>query len=273
MNKRHYISLWLLLLVAFGIVAVASCFEKIPFPGHDFKTATFMQQLCQAPEAHGHLLHDDSIFNDPIIGVASDSNIINFPAFPVPVDTASKTILFFGDSMLEGLSPRLAAYCNKNGHKLYTVIWYSSTTQVWGDCDTLSTFIRKYNPDYIIACLGANELFVRDIAAKRKAPLRHLLDEIGDRPLLWIGPPNWKEDTGINSLIEQTLEPGQFFLSDGMTFQRKSDGAHPTSTSAALWMDSVIRWMPTHCAHPIRLDIPDENRGRPDRVTLLQPVN
>ncbi len=271
MNKRHYISLWLLLLVAFGIVAAASCLDKISVLGHDFKTATVMQQLTRLPEITDHKksLPVDSLL--PFASIA-DTVVTPAPKFPVPVDTASKTILFFGDSMLEGLSPRLAAYCQKNGHKLYTVIWYSSTTQVWGDCDTLSTFIRQYKPDYVIACLGANELFVRDIAAKRKAPLRHLLNEIGDRPLLWIGPPNWKKDTGINALIEETLEPGQFFLSDGMTFQRKKDGAHPTASSAALWMDSVIRWMPEHCAHPIRLELPEEKRGRANKVTLLQPL-
>ena len=204
--------------------------------------------------------------------VVVPADTIPVSKFPVEVDTTAKTILFFGDSMLEGLSPRLAAYCEASGHKLYTVIWYSSTTQVWGECDTLSTFIRRYKPDYIMACLGANELFVKDIATKRRAPLRHLLGEIGDRPLLWIGPPNWKDDTGINDLLSTTLEEGQFFLSNGMAFSRKSDGAHPTASSAARWMDSVVRWMPDHSLHPIRLNAPDKEKGRPAKVILLQPL-
>lgn len=268
--KRSYITLWLLLAVAFVVVAAASCFDRVEIGGFSFKTASFYDELTSD--------------TGRVSGISSDSaarcqttqlaDSVPPSPFPVPVDTASKTILFFGDSMLEGLSPRLAAYCEKNGHKLYTVIWYSSTTQVWGDCDTLSVFIRRYKPDYIIACLGANELFVRDIKQKRVKPFEHLMGEIGDRPLLWIGPPNWKEDTGINEFIEERLMPGQFFLSDGMSFDRKSDGAHPTARSAREWMDSVVRWMPGHCAHPIRMERPDSTvtSGRASRVTLLQPV-
>ena len=271
--KRSYISLWLLLFVALGIVATASCLDKITLAGHDFKTASFARELTRIPEAPNFM---NGL--EPLVEVGdsvdADSTAVVAPGvtFPVAVDTASKTILFFGDSMLEGLSPRLAAYCEQNGHKLYSVIWYSSTTGIWGACDTLSTFIRRYDPDYIVACLGANELFVRDIASKRKAPMKHLLDEIGDRPLLWIGPPNWKEDTGINDFIKSTLKPGQFFTSNGMKFQRKKDGAHPTAASAAEWMDSVVRWIPDSCAHPIRLDLPMKDKARPQRLILLQPV-
>ena len=269
--KRSYISLWLLLFVALGIVATASCLDKITLLGHDFKTASFARELTRIPEAPNFMngMEPLEIMADT---VAADTVAEPHDAFPVPVDTASKTILFFGDSMLEGLSPRLAAYCEENGHKLYTVIWYSSTTGIWGACDTLSTFIRRYDPDYVVTCLGANELFVRDIATKRKAPLRHLLDEIGDRPLLWIGPPNWKEDTGINDLLKSTLKPGQFFTSNGMKFSRKKDGAHPTAASAAEWMDSVVRWIPDSCAHPIRLDLPAKEKARPQRLILLQPL-
>ncbi|MDE7473025.1 MAG: SGNH/GDSL hydrolase family protein [Muribaculaceae bacterium] len=264
--KRSYISLWLLLLVAFGLVAAASCLDEVKVGSHSFKTASFYDELSR---------RDVFTIVDTVPAPAdtqSADTVPPAPKFPVPVDTTSKTILFFGDSMLEGLSPRLAAYCEENGHKLYTVIWYSSTTQVWGDCDTLSTFIRSYRPDYVVACLGANELFVRDIAKKREKPMQHILDQIGDRPLLWIGPPNWKDDTGINDFLADKLDEGVFFLSNGMSFDRKKDGAHPTSASAALWMDSVVRWMPDHALYPIRLDMPSKPKGRPARVTLLQPL-
>jgi len=264
--KRSYVSLWLLFLVAFGIVAAVSCFDDVRVAGHSFKTASIAEELTR----RDYLVVDTAPVFMPDTTLAVDCR--QESKFPVPVDTASKTILFFGDSMLEGLSPRLAAYCEENGHKLYTVIWYSSTTQVWGDCDTLSTFIRRYKPDYIMACLGANELFVKDIAKKREKPFAHLLKEIGDRPMLWIGPPNWKDDTGINDFLSSKLAEGQFFLSDGMTFRRKSDGAHPTADSAIEWMDSVARWMPGHCAHPIRFDVPARKKGRPAKVTLLQPL-
>ncbi len=253
-----------MLLVAFGLVAAASSLDEITIGNHTFKTASFFNELSKQEKPLFDIspLKPDSIVTDSLPA----------PKFPVPVDTTSKTILFFGDSMLEGLSPRLAAYCEENGHKLYTVIWYSSTTQVWGDCDTLSVFINQYKPDYVVACLGANELFVRDIKAKRAKPLQHILDQIGNRPLLWIGPPNWKDDTGINDLLSEQLDEGVFFLSNGMTFSRKSDGAHPTAASAALWMDSVVRWMPDHSLYPIKMEPPYKTKGKAQRVTLLQPL-
>lgn len=271
MKKSGYISLWLLIATAFGIVAWASRYEKVSVFGHDFKTATIADELTYEAQISPLTLNEilSQWIGDSLISIERPPSFVS--KFPAKVDTMPKTILFFGDSMLEGLSPRLADYCKENGHKLYTVIWYSSTTEIWGSCDTLSTFIRQYKPDYVVACLGANELFVKDIKKKRAPYLEHILKEIGDRPLLWIGPPNWKEDTGINSLLEDRLEEGTFFLSNGMKFDRKRDGAHPTSASAALWMDSIVRWMPAKCLHPIKMEMPT-SKGRADKVILLQPL-
>lgn len=205
-------------------------------------------------------------------GITDFSEPVKTAPVKVELDTTSKSILFIGDSMLEGLSPRLAAYSRKNGHKLNTVIWYSSTSEYWGKCDTLQHFIHKFNPDYIFICLGANELFVKDIKKKRAKYVDHILSQIGNIPYLWIGPPNWKEDSGINDLLEMKLKPGSFFLSNGMKFDRTGDGAHPTRTSAALWLDSVGRWMKDKSNHPIKMALPEEMKGRADRTIVLQPL-
>lgn len=186
-------------------------------------------------------------------------------------DSLPKTILFFGDSMLEGLSPRLAAYCQASGHTLYTVIWYSSTSERWGTTDRLRDYIKRLSPDYIFICLGANELFVNNIIDKRTRYVKNILRDIGQIPYVWIGPPNWKQDTGVNRMILDNARPGTFFLSDGMHFERKKDGAHPTAASARLWMDSVIRWMPEHCTHPILMKAPTEPKARPRRIFIHQP--
>ena len=186
------------------------------------------------------------------------------------LDTIPQSILFIGDSMLEGLGPRMGAYAKKNGHQLRNVIWYSSTTETWGSCDTLKHFIRKFKPSYVIVCLGANELFVRNIKTKRTKYLRNILSQIGNIPYVWIGPPNWKEDTGINQMLQESLSDGSFFLSKNLKFDRSSDGAHPTRSSAAKWMDSVARWMINESVHPIKMDVPDEKSARAATV-ILQP--
>lgn len=259
--RKNYLGLWLLLACAFGIFALLSSFDSLKIGSWEPKSSEIAQTVTGK---------DNASASARIAGRAR-ANIRRDSATPVKLDTCPKTILFIGDSMLEGLSPRFAHYAKANGHKLYTVIWYSSTSEIWGGSGKLSSYISRLHPDYILICLGANELFVSDIAKKRDRYVKQIVKEIGDIPFLWIGPPNWKKDTGINDLIASNVPEGSFFLSDGMHFNRKKDGAHPTHESAALWADSIARWMPTHSNHPIRMTRPKDNTGRPEKIFVHQP--
>ncbi|MGD0712163.1 MAG: hypothetical protein ABR968_13400, partial [Bacteroidales bacterium] len=69
---------------------------------------------------------------------------------PTAVDSSSQRFLLIGDSMLETLRYRLNDYCKKNNHTMNAVIWYSSSTLWYGSCDTLSYYINKFNPTYVI---------------------------------------------------------------------------------------------------------------------------
>ena len=261
---RHYTSLWLLLLTAFAIVAAYSCIDPVKVGDTEIKSSGMADRLTRhvdTPEEVALKARNDSIAESALTKETR-----------AETDTASQNILIIGDSMLEGLNPALAAYAKKNGHRQNSVIWYSSTTEYWGTCDTLKVYLRQFKPSFIFISLGANELFVSDIAEKRTDMLKNFLSQIGDIPYVWIGPPNWKKDTGINRMIRDNVKPGCYFRSDGMTFDREKDGAHPTHASAVLWMDSIARWMPLHAAHPIRLDKPDAGtKARPDKVVVLQP--
>lgn len=190
--------------------------------------------------------------------------------FSQTVDTARKSILFIGDSMLEGLGPRMAAYAEENGHTLVNVIWYSSTTEVWGRTEKLKEYIDEYHPDYIFVSLGGNELFVSNIRDRRQQYLDNILSQIGDIPFVWIGPPNWKPDTGINEMLSETLRPGQFYLSytPDQHYERARDGAHPTRASASAWMDRVCTWVMAHAAHRIMLKKPGAARAHCHTIIL-----
>lgn len=260
--KRHYVALWLLLAAAFVIFAVASAVELPEIAGHRLKSAEIADCLFGAPDTA-----TAAVAAVPDTAAVADAP----PAFPVPCDTTAQTILFIGDSMLEGLGPRLAAYADENGHTLYNVMWYSSTSEVWGRSDKLRQYIDRLQPTFIFICLGANELFVADIAKKRDKYVKKIIADIDTIPYVWIGPPNWKPDTGINNLIAANTPQGAFFLSDGMHFDRSKDGAHPTRTSAAAWMDSVARWMPANALHPIRMATPAKASGRAKRIFVHQP--
>lgn len=178
-------------------------------------------------------------------------------------------ILFVGDSMIEELSRRLDDYAVANGHSLQTVVWYGSTTEKWGMTQTLRHLIAEYKPTYLWVCLGGNELFVRDLE-ERDAYIKLLLAQAGDLPLVWIGPPNWKQDTGINDLIRRNVGEDSFFDSSQLAMKRKKDGRHPTHQAAAEWGDKVAAWMQSaDCGQPLVMRRPDKAARCPMR--LLQP--
>ena len=261
--KSHYTSLWLLLAVAFAVFAVASAFEMPAIAGHQLKSS----------EIADHLFADNAVempAEEPPM-LADSVEELPVTVFPAPCDSSAQTILFIGDSMLEGLGPRMAAYAEENGHSLYYVIWYSSTSAVWGQSDKLKKYIQRLNPSYVFICLGANELFVNDIAKKRNHFVKKIISDIDTIPFIWIGPPNWKPDTGINDLIKANAPEGSFFLSSGLTFERSKDGAHPTRSSASAWMDSVAAWMPRNARHPILMKRPQAEEGRAKRIFVHQP--
>jgi len=260
--KRHYVELWLLLVSAFVFFSVVSAFGAPEIAGYKIKTLGISDIFRIG--SSGDTVPVEDLLTEKILAEEIRTE-------PAVCDSLPKTILFIGDSMLDGLYPRLAAYATANGHTLYAVIWYSSTSATWGGSDKLHHYIDKLKPDYIFICLGANELFVKDIASKRRGFVRRIVSDIGSIPFIWIGPPNWRPDTGINQLIADNVPAGSFFLSKDMTFERAKDGAHPTPASAMQWMDSVVRWMPANAAHPILLDKPDVAKGRAKRVFVHQP--
>lgn len=265
--KRNYLGLWLLLAASLVGVVLLSAFSPVHIGSYELRDSGIVDMLTKAPEADAPEL---SIAD--ITPVSADSVFDNVIAETVTeTDTLPKTLLFIGDSMLEGLSPRLAAYASHNGHTLYSVIWYSSTSEVWGRSGRLKKYIDRIKPDFVFISLGANELFVKDIITKRDGFVKTILSELGQTPYLWIGPPNWKPDTGINTLVASNAAKGSFFLSDGMSFERSKDGAHPTRSSAIEWMDSVVRWMKHNSPARFRLDVPSARTGSPKRVFIHQP--
>jgi len=193
------------------------------------------------------------------------------PQHREPMDTTKQRILLIGDSMLEGLMLRLKDYTEANHHDLKPVIWYGSSTKIFGTHDTLAYFVRQFKPTYIWICLGGNELFVRGIKKERDPYVKNILRQIGNCKYIWIGPPNWKEDTGINDLIVSNVGDLRFFPSKNLKYQRAKDGAHPTHAAAAIWIDSIASWVVNKSMYPIRLNRPASKTKKTPGATLLMP--
>ena len=262
--KGPYLPLWFLLAAAFAIFFVASAFGEMSLGGVELQSAGI----------YGELTHRESV-EEPVevadTTAFADTLRIEEPKFIV--DTLPQRILFVGDSMLESLSPRVAAYAKHNGHVLNTVIWYGSTTKSWGTSQKMAEYIAQYNPTFIIVSLGGNEMFVRDIKTRHLQPLKNILSQIGDKPYLWIAPPNWKPDTGINELLAENIPAERLFVSKDLKIARTSDKIHPTRTAACGWFDIIAEWMTQNHDYRIKLEKPDYQTAKPNTLVALPVPN
>lgn len=260
--KSGYSGLWLLLALSLGIfLAVSFIDSDIRLLGHTFKKAPFKETLYENPDTTS-----GADIDSLIQAQSAEPEILN------PVDSASQSIFIFGDSMTFNLALRLAQYARHNGHSIHSVNWDSSNTRIWAESDTLEYFMRKFKPTFIFISLGSNEMYFKN-PRTRLPYVKKILEKIGDIPYVWIGPPNWEEDTGINQMLLENTRRGSFFLSQGMNFKRKKDKIHPTRESSAMWVDSIMRWLPKS-SHPILADAPSDSIGRVNPgIVFLKALN
>lgn len=259
MKKSGYAGLWLLLAAALAIVLVISFSDDLKLGGWNVKRAPYSEMLLK-DETKEAL---EAAINDSILKARQDS----LERTIVVVDSTPQSILLIGDSMTMNLALRLAQYAKQNGHEFHAVNWDSSGTVKWAGSPRLAEYIKEFNATYVFISLGSNELYIKNPESHLKY-VEKILDMVGDLPYVWIGPPNWKEDFGINDMLERTCRPGSFFRSAGMEFQRKKDGIHPTRKSSALWIDSIARWI-NKSSHPILLEAPSDSIGKVNANLIL----
>ena len=269
--KGPYSGLWFLLTVGFAIFFVMSAFGGIKIGAVELESSEFYAELTKigTVEKADVMTATEGVLTADVETEDVETDDVEEPRFVV--DTMPQRILFIGDSMLEGLSPRLAAYAKHNGHKLYSIIWYGSTTKVWGNSDKLAKYIATYDPTFIFVSLGGNEMFVRDIKTRHLEPLKSILSQLGDIPYQWIAPPNWKPDTGINELLAENIPASRLFVSKDLTLARASDKVHPTRTAAYGWFDLIVAWMAENQDYRIKLETPQVQTAKPDKLEALAP--
>ncbi len=261
---KSYIKLWLLLALALIVILVIAFSDDLSIGDYTVRKAPFRDNLLVDHDAEAREeARQDSIIEAKRLEMEARSQ-------EETTDSTSQSILLIGDSMTWNLAYRFAQYAKFNGHTFHAVNWDSSGTVRWAKSRHLSEYIKEYGATYVFLCLGSNELYIKD-PKKHLPQITSILEEIGELPYVWIGPPNWKEDYGINDLLEATCRPGGFFRSEGMTFKRKKDGIHPTREASAVWVDSIARWMPKS-SHPILMETPPEDIGNvPPNVKYMGP--
>ncbi len=208
---------------------------------------------------------------DSTLPFLSQSNgAFTLPAYELPVfaDTTKHRILLIGDSESGGLRYPLNDYCLANGHKLIlSMEWYSATVFNFGRSDTIDKIIARYRPTYVFLVFGLNELYARDLKA-RKIAANQVAKKMRNIPYAWIGPANWDEDFGINRVFKSSADSGTFFLTKNLKLTRAGDGRHPDVQGYRVWMDSVANWLQTSAKYKMAMK-PPRKRGRPFRSSII----
>jgi hypothetical protein len=247
------ITVLVLTIAAVTVYALAD--RPLSLFGREVKQASVKELFRSAETTVAKAEADSSVSIISVTHQAGTAPELTEPVRPAALDTGRQSILLTGDSMAEGLMFAFKKYAHYNGHTLKTIIWYGSTTTTWARTDTLKKLIARYKPTYVFLALGSNELFVRDIG-DREPYIQDIVRQAGRTPFVWIGPPNWKEDTGIGELLDRNVGPGRYFVSRHLSFERASDGRHPSRQASAYWADTISSWVMQAGRHPIRLDKP-----------------
>lgn len=275
---KEYVRLILILLIPLLLVSIYSISgHYIAFNGWKIGKVRIWEQmrdkLSQDKNALSSLQNSSpALENEPPALDSLISRQDSISQQSVELDTCGKRILFFGDSMIEGLAMRFADYADENGHKLYSVCWYGSSTLGWAsNLDTLQSFLNWSQADYVVVSLGGNELRVKDLET-RSQNIRKIQDALQDRPTVWIAPPSWIKNPTITGVIRETVGEKRYFDSTRLKFNRGSDNMHPTFGSASRWMDSIAVWLSSpQTAHPIRMNPPQQKYPRKWHKKLLFP--
>lgn len=252
-NTRLYVALLALIVAGLALFSAFSFTSDDSADGNDWLVRTNISEYFKKTNDISVVIIEDTL-------ECNDGELVQ--------DTVPKRILLLGDSMVEGLSKPFGRYASQNGHSITSVIWYSSSSKTWALTDTLEYFIRKYSPDFVMVSLGGNEMFVNDLDKRRKY-VSSIVKRLSDIPFVWIGPPNWKEDTGINDIIGNTVGSGRFFLSRNLTFERGKDGRHPTPASSCEWADTISSWIMNTSRYRIRMEHPADTVSGSGRVVVL----
>ena len=246
-NKKHkqrwpYLSLWLLLAAALAIFVVVSFFDGIDLGFYHLKGSAFKEQLTHIPDT---MEDADTMATDSVIEPEG-------PKIVLP-DSTVKSVLLFGDSMTALLARRLADYGELHGYKVSSVTWDGSSTRSWSTSERLPFYIDSIKPDFIIISLGGNEINIADTAARAK-DVRKMLGYI-KVPYIWVGPPMKPKTDKYEKMVKAIIPEGAYFKSD-LELPLGPDHIHPTIKGGVIWMDSIMRWMPS-TPHPILYEMPD----------------
>jgi hypothetical protein len=167
---------------------------------------------------------------------------------PAPVesanDTGAKVVLLTGDSMIDCLAWTIEPWCQRHGYTVARASFIASTTENWAKNRYLARLLKKHHPSFVMICLGSNEYYFAAGNIRNRSPfVKEIVDEAGALPLIWIGPPNLDSVKELNAVVASVIGADRYFSSSELVLDRQLDNRHPSIPAAAVWADTVCRWI------------------------------
>ena len=171
----------------------------------------------------------------------------NLTSFPLPAGTK---VLHVGDSFAGALGKPLGKMFEERDVKSVLKHTDSSYLTDWAWDKKLQKYLWKYNPDFVIVTLGANELGIAD-PQRREKTIKKIVATIGDKPCLWVAIPLWNgPQNGLLEVIRKSSSPCTYMdtneIFDVEAMSRIKDGIHPTTKARAEWAEFVLAWLEKH---------------------------
>lgn len=177
-----------------------------------------------------------------------------------------RKVLFIGDSMTGWLAEGLNGYGKINNFEVATIVWDGSTISKWANSPKLESIISEQDPDAVFISLGMNELFEAHPEKRFATALQKIKKAVGDRKLVWVGPPSWPghtQGTTLNNWLAKQLGNESFFRSFDLTLPRQSaKNPHPSRQGMIQWVDSLVKWIPDNT----ELEFPSLNQPKKERM-------
>lgn len=252
--------MWMLIASAMVIFIGLSLVDEIKIGNHTLSKARFPETLLTKEES---------------IQTEETEETEDSIAFPVEIlvepDTTVHNLLIFGDSMTHNLAMSIAKYGTKNNYKVTGVTWESSSIPAWRNSGKIKEYLEMSHPDFVIVSLGSNEMELKHFD-RRIPDVEKIVEQLGDIPFVWVGPPLWKEDKGVYSMLEKALPKGTLFkIENSGLIERGPDKVHPDRRGADEWADTLMRWI-RKSSHPILTEFPDSGTGtRGHKFIYLHP--
>lgn len=162
---------------------------------------------------------------------------------------AQKRVFFIGDSMTGLLAERMGAYGELNDVDVVTIVWDGSNLKKWGEnAARLKHWVNTVEPEAVFINLGMNDLWYPNYEKQLGKYYHAIVDAVGNRPLIWVGPMSWPGKYDGKTMTEWlgsslNAKSGVFEVYKLDVPRQSATNPHATRPGANLIVDKMVEWL------------------------------